>query len=55
MARTRKQSFGRFITVVKILAVFGLCGLVIGVFIFAEGHIRQAYAEQNGPLIFDDL
>ena len=55
MAKKKKKNQSRFRSIVKILVVFGVSGLLIWLFVFAERYLKDHYADQSGPLLFDDV
>ena len=55
MAKKKKQNQNRLRSILNILVVFGVSGLLIWLFVFAERYLKTRYANQSGPLVFDDV
>jgi hypothetical protein len=51
----KKNTPSRFRSIFNILVVFGVSGLLIWLFVFAERYLKNNYANQSGPLIFDEV
>ena len=55
MAKKKKKKQNRLRSILNILVVFGVSGLLIGLFVFADRYLDTNKANQSGPLIFDDV
>jgi len=55
MAKKKKKKQSRWRSILNILVVFGVSGLLIWLFVFAERYLKTHYANHSGPLIFDDV
>jgi hypothetical protein len=55
MAKKKKKNQSRLRSILKILVVFGVSGLLIWLFVFAERYLKAHYADQSGPLVFDNV
>ena len=55
MAKKKKKNQNRFRSILNIVVVFGVSGLLIWLFVFAERYLKTHYAGQSGPLVFDDV
>ncbi|MCF7974716.1 MAG: hypothetical protein K9N55_12940 [Phycisphaerae bacterium] len=51
----KKKNPSRFRSILNILVVFGVSGLLIWLFVFAERYLKKNYANQSGPLIIDEV
>jgi hypothetical protein len=55
MAKKKKKNQSRLRSILKIVVVFGVSGLLIWLFVFAERYLKLHYADQSGPLVFADV
>ena len=56
MARRKKtQQKQGLLSIFKILLVFGLAGLVLAIFVYAERFVESEQPPGTGPLIFEDV
>lgn len=51
----KKKTQSRFRSILNILVVFGISGLLIWLFVFAERYLKANYGNQSGPLLFEDV
>ncbi|MCP4452645.1 MAG: hypothetical protein GY809_14380 [Planctomycetes bacterium] len=55
MAKKKKKKQSRLRSILTIVVVFGVSGLLIWLFVFAERYLKRHYADQSGPLVFSDV
>jgi hypothetical protein len=55
MAKKKKKNQSRLRSILNIVVVFGVSGLLIWLFVFAERYLKNNYANQSGPLVFEDV